>query len=165
MLRDTGCTYVLLGHSERRHIFGEGDDRIALKIQSALRAGLRPVLCVGERLQEREAGGTLEVILAQLRGGLGAAPPERGFDIAYEPVWAIGTGRVAKTADAVEVHEVIRLWLRERGVEDEVRILYGGSVKPGNAANLLAAKGIQGLLVGGASLDPDSFSAILNAGR
>jgi triosephosphate isomerase len=162
LLKDMGCTYVLAGHSERRHVFGEPDARIAAKVASALKHGLRPVLCVGETLGEREAGRTLDVVLGQLDRGLGA-PPQEGFDVAYEPVWAIGTGRVAKPGDAQEVHAAIRRWLTGRGVSSGVRILYGGSVKPDNAGDLLGCPDVHGLLVGGASLDPVSFHAIATA--
>jgi triosephosphate isomerase len=163
MLRDAGCTYVLLGHSERRHLFGETDLRIAAKVKAAFRHGLRPVLCVGERLEEREAGRTLDVVLGQLAAGLGEAPPAGGFDVAYEPVWAIGTGKVARPEDAAQVHAAIRAWMEDRRFGRDTRILYGGSVKPGNAAALLATPGVQGLLVGGASLDPQEFAAIVGA--
>jgi len=163
MLRDAGCTYVLLGHSERRHLFGETDLRIAEKVKAAFRHGLRPVLCVGERLEEREAGRTLEVVLGQLAAGLGEAPPAGGFDVAYEPVWAIGTGKVARPEDAAQVHAAIRDWLEIRRFGKDARILYGGSVKSGNAAALLATPGFQGLLVGGASLHPHEFAAIAGA--
>lgn len=160
MLVDMGCTYVLLGHSERRHVFGETDARIAAKVQAAFQYGLRPILCVGERLKEREAGRTLDVVLGQLSAGLGEAPPARGFDVAYEPVWAIGTGKVAQPQDAQAVHGAILDWLRARAAGTGARILYGGSVNPANAAALLATPGVHGLLVGGASLDPTSFAAI-----
>jgi triosephosphate isomerase len=163
MLRDAGCAYVLLGHSERRHMFGETDARIAAKVKAAFRNGLRPVLCVGERLQEREAGRTLEVVLGQISAGLGDAPPGGDFDVAYEPVWAIGTGKVARPEDAAQVHAAIRAWMDNRRFGKDARILYGGSVKPGNAAALLATPGVQGLLVGGASLDPHEFAAIVGA--
>jgi triosephosphate isomerase len=164
MLADEGCSYVLVGHSERRHVFCEEDDRVASKFAAALRHGLRPVLCVGERLEERQAGGTLRVVLGQLEAGLGEAPPESGFDVAYEPVWAIGTGRVARPADAAEVHAAIRVWLVEHRAGADARVLYGGSVKPDNAAELLAAEEVGGLLVGGASLDVAAFAAIVRAG-
>lgn len=163
MLRDAGCTYVLLGHSERRHVFGETDLRIAAKVQAAFRNGLRPVLCVGERLEEREAGRTLEVVLGQLAAALGEPVSQGGFDVAYEPVWAIGTGKVAQPEDAARVHAAIRDWLEVRRCGEDARVLYGGSVKPGNAAALLATPGVQGLLVGGASLDPSEFAAIVAA--
>jgi triosephosphate isomerase len=163
MLRDAGCTYVLLGHSERRHLFGETDARIAAKVRTAFRHGLRPVLCVGERLEDREAGRTMEVVLGQLAAGLGETPPAGEFDVAYEPVWAIGTGKVAQPEDAAQVHAAIRDWLEIRRFGKDARILYGGSVKPGNAPALLATPGVQGLLVGGASLDPHEFAAIVAA--
>ena len=164
MLADAGCRYVLVGHSERRHVFGESDERIAAKFASARRHGLRPVLCVGEKLEEREAGRTLGVVLGQLEADLGSAPPAGGFDVAYEPVWAIGTGKVARPEDAAEVHQSILAWLRQRGAGQDARVLYGGSVKPDNAAVLLNTPGVQGLLVGGASLDPAAFAAIVRAG-
>lgn len=163
MLADMGCTYVLIGHSERRHVFGENDARVAVKFQAAFQNGLRPVLCVGERLEEREAGRTLDVVLGQMSAGLGAAPPARGFDVAYEPVWAIGTGKVAHPKDAQEVHGAILDWLFARSAGTDARILYGGSVNPANAAALLSTPGVHGLLVGGASLDPTSFAAIAAA--
>lgn len=164
LLKDVGCAYVLLGHSERRHVFGENDHRIGAKFQTAMKIGLRPVLCVGELLSEREAGRTLPVVLGQLEAGLGPEPPRGGFDIAYEPVWAIGTGKVARPEDAAEVHGAILAHLREQGAGRDARVLYGGSVKPDNAAALLATPGVHGLLVGGASLDPLSFAAIIRAG-
>ncbi len=164
LLNSLGCQYVLIGHSERRHIFGEDDTRLSAKFKASLRHGLRPIFCVGETLDQREAGDTLAVIRAQLAAGLGEQPPASGFDVAYEPVWAIGTGKVASPADAAQVHKVIRSWLDERGVEKGTRILYGGSVKPGNAADLLEAEEVGGLLVGGASLSAESFADILWAG-
>jgi triosephosphate isomerase len=163
-LAGVGCAYVLVGHSERRHVFGEPDSRLAAKLQAALRNGLRPVLCVGERLEEREAGKTIEVVQNQLAAGLTSTPPKGGFDVAYEPVWAIGTGKVARCEDAAEVHAMIRGWLKVQAIGLDARVLYGGSVKPDNAAALLATPGVQGLLVGGASLDPRAFHAILTAG-
>ena len=164
LLKDVGCTYVLLGHSERRHVFGEDDRRIGAKFQTTMKSGLRPILCVGELLEEREAGRTLSVLLGQLEAGLGPQPPEGGFDIAYEPVWAIGTGKVARPDDAGEVHAAIIGHLRGLGAGRDARVLYGGSVKPDNASALLATPGVHGLLVGGASLDPTSFEAIVRAG-
>ena len=164
LLKDAGCSYVLLGHSERRHVFGEDDRRIGAKFQTAMKSGLRPILCVGELLDEREAGRTLPVVLGQLEAGLGPEPPDGGFDIAYEPVWAIGTGKVARPVDAGEVHAVIIGHLRGLGAGRDARVLYGGSVKPDNASALLATPGVHGLLVGGASLDPTSFAAITRAG-
>jgi triosephosphate isomerase (TIM) len=161
LLKDVGCTYVLVGHSERRHVFGETDERLAAKVKAAFRHGLRPVLCVGEKLEEREAGRTLDVVLGQLAAGLSDPAPAGGFDVAYEPVWAIGTGRVARPEDAAEVHRAILDWLEGHGAGRDARILYGGSVKPDNASALLATEGVHGLLVGGASLDPKSFEAIV----
>jgi triosephosphate isomerase len=163
-IKDAGCRYVLVGHSERRHVFGETDLRIAAKFAAALAHDLRPVLCVGETLTQRESGSTLEVVLTQLEMGLGGEVPEKGFDVAYEPVWAIGTGKVAQPEDAREVHGEILTWLRTRKRGVDCRVLYGGSVKPDNAAALMATTGVHGLLVGGASLDPDSFYAIVAAG-
>jgi triosephosphate isomerase (TIM) len=162
LLKDVGCTYVLIGHSERRHVFGETDARIAAKVKAAFRNSLRPVLCVGEMLEEREAGRTLDVVLGQLAAGLSDPAPSEGFDVAYEPVWAIGTGKVAHPEDAAEVHGAIIRWLSDHGAGRDARILYGGSVKPDNASALLATEGVHGLLVGGASLDPESFEAIVN---
>jgi triosephosphate isomerase len=164
-IKDAGCRYVLVGHSERRHVFNETDARIGAKFSAALAQGLRPVLCVGETLAQREAGATLGVVLAQLEAGLAVEAPEGGFDVAYEPVWAIGTGKVAKPEDAREVHEEILTWLRARNLGVDCRVLYGGSVKPENAAALMATPGVHGLLVGGASLDPETFSTIVEAGR
>ncbi len=164
LLGDVGCSYVLVGHSERRHLFGESEERLAGKFRAALACGLRPILCVGETLAQRQEGNTLAVVLGQLAAALGVEPPAAGYDLAYEPVWAIGTGHVARTEDAESVHEALCAWLRERGAGTDARILYGGSVKPGNAAELLAQPSVQGLLVGGASLDPASFRAILTAG-
>ncbi len=164
LLKDVGCSYVLVGHSERRHLFGESEERLAGKFRSALACGLRPILCVGETLAQRQAGRTREVVLQQLAAALGQEPPARGFDLAYEPVWAIGTGHVARAEDAESVHEALYAYLREHGAGADARILYGGSVKPSNAAELLAQPSIHGLLVGGASLDPASFRAILTAG-
>ncbi len=163
LLKDLGCDYVLIGHSERRNLFGETDARIAAKMRTALRHGVRPILCVGEHLDERQRGRTLHVVLGQLSEDLGTAPPPTGFDVAYEPVWAIGTGKVARPQDAAEVHEAILAWLHEHQAGADARILYGGSVKPDSAAALLATPGVRGLLVGGASLDPASFAAILRA--
>ncbi len=163
MLSDAGCSYVLVGHSERRHVFGESDNRLAKKFSASMNAGLRPVLCVGEKLDEREAGRTLEVVLGQMASALGLLPPTEGFDVAYEPVWAIGTGKVARAEDASVVHRAIVEWLKKRGAGKNARVLYGGSVKPDNAAGLLATEGIHGLLVGGASLEPLSFHKIATA--
>jgi len=170
MLRDLGCTYVILGHSERRHIFGETDEEINKKVHAALAAGLEPIVCVGELLEEREAGQTLDVIRAQFDGSLAGLSTEQILRvvIAYEPVWAIGTGKVATPEQAEEVHLDLRKILEDRyndNVADTIRIQYGGSVKPDNAAELLAQPNIDGALVGGASLKVDQFMGIVAALR
>ncbi len=163
MLNESGARWVILGHSERRHIFGEKDAEIAVKVGHALNSSLCVCLCVGETLEEREAGKTLEVVKRQLDAvlePLALDPHEEA--IAYEPVWAIGTGRNAKPEDAEAVHVEIRRWLSERSKELglKTRILYGGSAKPDNAESLLAMPNVDGLLIGGASLDIGSFGAI-----
>lgn len=167
MLRSVGCTYVLVGHSERRQFFGETLKTSQCRVQAALRARLIPILCVGETLEEREAGRTTAVVTEQLDAGLAAVSDEdmKSVVVAYEPVWAIGTGKVATPEQAQEVHAVIRSRLQERStaVAESLRILYGGSVKPDNADALLAQPDIDGALVGGASLKVDSFVAIVAA--
>jgi len=165
MLADLGCTYVILGHSERRQHFHETDATVQRKLQAALAAGLMVILCVGETLAEREAGQTLEVVHTQLQGCLKdfPAPEWNRLVVAYEPVWAIGTGRTATPDQAQEVHAFIRGLLPELGASAACRILYGGSVTPENAAALLAQPDIDGALVGGASLKADSFLAIVAA--
>ncbi len=163
-LADLGCEQVIVGHSERRHVFGERDEDCGRKTRAALDAGLVPVLCCGELLDEREAGRTLDVIVRQLRTGLADVRAEEEFIVAYEPVWAIGTGRTATPEQAGEVHKRIRAWLAERftpGTADRVRILYGGSVKPDNVDSLLALPDIDGALVGGASLKVESFERLV----
>jgi triosephosphate isomerase (TIM) len=164
MLLDAGCRWVIVGHSERRQQHCETDAFVAAKVAAALRAELNPIVCVGETLQEREAGRTLDVVERQVRGFLDAisASERTAVAIAYEPVWAIGTGRNAGPAEAQEVHAAIRAWLAHRagGLASRTRILYGGSVKPDNAHDLLAAPDVDGALVGGASLDAASFGAI-----
>ena len=165
MLLDLGCRYVIVGHSERRALFGEPSQTVARKAAFALKAGLRPIVCVGETLEEREAGRTFDVVGEQIDAsldGLEEASPEQ-IAVAYEPVWAIGTGRTATVAIAQEAHAFIRERLAKRFGEgaDGIRIQYGGSVKPGNAAELMAQPDIDGALVGGASLDPSSFFAII----
>jgi triosephosphate isomerase len=165
MLLDLGCKYVILGHSERRHILGETDDLVNRKTQAALSAGLSPIVCVGETLAEREAGQTAQVIRRQFDGSLAGLSADQAprVVIAYEPVWAIGTGKVATTAQAEEVHIALRNLLTQRynsAVAESVRIPYGGSVKPENSAELLACRNIDGALVGGASLKADDFIAI-----
>ncbi len=169
MLKEAGCAYCIVGHSERRHVFGETDDMVARKVAALLRGGVTPIACVGELLAERESGRTQEVVGRQLDaivGAMQAASAEDGETvIAYEPVWAIGTGRTAKASDAQEVHAFIRDRLRAKLTEaaDRVRILYGGSVKAENAAELMAQPDIDGVLVGGASLDAAGFARIIHA--
>jgi triosephosphate isomerase len=168
MLRDVGCRFVILGHSERRHILGESDELVNKKTLAALAAGLVPIVCVGELLSEREAGQTAAVIRRQFTGSLAnveAAQIEQVV-IAYEPVWAIGTGKVATLEQAEEVHADLRRLLAERyndGPAQKVRILYGGSVKPSNAGELLSQPNIDGALIGGASLKVDDFLGIAAA--
>ncbi len=169
MLKDVGCRYVILGHSERRHILGETDEMINRKVLKALADGLEPIFCVGELLEERQAGKTLEVVSRQTRAGLAgvSAADAVKVTIAYEPVWAIGTGVTATPQQAQEVHAMVRKLLAEMyntGVAEKIRIQYGGSVKPGNAAELLGQKDIDGALVGGASLKAEDFIAIATAG-
>ena len=165
MLKDVGCTHVIIGHSERRIIFQETDEQIARKINTALEIGLCPILCVGEKLEERESAQTFSVIKSQLEGALGhlRSVPD-SFVIAYEPVWAIGTGRTATPSQAQEVHFFIREWIRKKFGEEKssaIRILYGGSVKPENIRDLMSEKDIDGVLVGGASLKSESFLKII----
>jgi triosephosphate isomerase len=164
MARDAGAKVALVGHSERRHLFGETDEVTARKCAAVVKAGLTPMLCVGERLDERERNATQSIVLRQLRTGVSRMDPDRVAEmmVAYEPVWAIGTGRTAQPEDATAVHAAIRRALRDI-VGDraaEVPILYGGSVNAGNAAALLAAPEVDGVLVGGASLDPAGWAGI-----
>ena len=166
MVKDVGCSYVILGHSERRHIFSETDELINKKVLSAVNHGLIPILCVGETLQEREEDKTKEVIERQVKEGLKGLNETSEFVIAYEPVWAIGTGKTATPELAEEVHSFIREILAEMfGKEkaDSIRILYGGSVKPENAAGLMSQPNIDGSLVGGASLKAESFAKIVKS--
>lgn len=170
MLKDAGCTHVIIGHSERRQYFGETDETVNKKLKAALSAGLTPLFCVGETLAERESGKTFDTIRKQVSGGLsGVAKGETAkIVIAYEPVWAIGTGKTATDSQAQEVHAFIRNLLSElydRSTADAMRILYGGSVKPDNIKGLMAQQDIDGALVGGASLKADSFAAIVNYGQ
>lgn len=165
MLLDVGAKYVILGHSERRHIFHETDGDVNKKAHAALAAGLAPIVCVGELLEQREASQTAQVIKGQFEGSLAGITAEQiqGVVIAYEPVWAIGTGKVASPQQAEEVHADLRSLLAKRynqEVADAVRILYGGSVKSANAAELLGQPNIDGALVGGASLKVDDFIGI-----
>lgn len=166
MLLDVGCRYVIVGHSERRQYFSETDGMINKKTRAALEHDLTPIVCVGETLEEREAGRTFEVIEDQVRGSLADLSPEQGrrLVIAYEPVWAIGTGRTATPVEANEAQGFIRTLLASRfgkEISDRIRILYGGSVKPDNIATLMAEPEIDGALVGGASLDAHSFAKIV----
>ncbi len=168
MLRDVGCNWVILGHSERRHILGETDADIFAKVQAALVVGLRPIVCVGELLSEREAGQTHQVIRRQFDGSLGQLTDEQvqQIVIAYEPVWAIGTGKVATPEQAEEVHLDLRKMLEDRynsEIAQKIQIQYGGSVKPDNAATLLSQPNIDGALVGGASLKAEDFLGIATA--
>jgi len=164
MLKELGCEYVIVGHSERRQYFCESDEVINRKLVTCLEEGVRPILCVGEKLEDREAGMTFKVIETQIRLALsGIEEHTDKIDIAYEPVWAIGTGVPATPEDAVSVHRFIRELLRDLNPKNEgkTRILYGGSVKPENAGEFAKHSEIQGFLVGGASLDPESFAKIV----
>ncbi|HEU4928191.1 MAG TPA: triose-phosphate isomerase [Candidatus Krumholzibacteria bacterium] len=168
MVKDAGATHVLVGHSERRHGFGESDAVVAKKLLAALRSGLTAILCVGETLAEREAGHEVDVVERQLAAAFGAVDEAGAVStvVAYEPVWAIGTGRTASTEDAVTMHRAIRDWMQERfgeTVAASQRIQYGGSVNAANAAELLSREDIDGLLVGGASLEAASFAAIVRS--
>ena len=167
MLDEIGVSGVLLGHSERRELCGETDKALALKVPAALEAGLLPVLCVGETEEERDAGDTERKLRHQVQEDLARIAPERLGEIviAYEPIWAIGTGQVATAEQAQEAIAFVRALVADRSPEqaDQTRILYGGSVKPDNAAELLALPDIDGALVGGASLDAESFAAIVAA--
>jgi len=170
MLKDVGCRCVILGHSERRHILGERDDLIRAKVQAAVAAGLDPILCVGETLEERDANRTLAVVERQVREGLSGttADAARRVTIAYEPVWAIGTGRNATPEQAQEAHAAVRKLLAAlfgKDVAESIRIQYGGSVKPENARAILSQPDVDGALVGGASLKADSFLDIARAAK
>ena len=166
MLRALYVKYVIIGHSERRLLFGETDELVNRKLQAALNTGLRPIFCVGETLSERDAGKEQEILERQLREGLKTVSPKDFSElvVAYEPVWAIGTGKTATPEIAAEAHAVIRKQASEIFGEDfanQLRILYGGSVKPENVKALMAEEEIDGALVGGASLDPKSLAAIV----
>jgi triosephosphate isomerase len=168
MIKDIGCSYVLCGHSERRHVIGESDELINKKVTAAINGGLLSIFCVGEMLEEREASRTSEVVSGQIKNGLAGLSVEKvsAVTMAYEPVWAIGTGLTATPQQAQEVHALIRKRLSEMydsKLAEEICILYGGSVKPGNASDLMAEQDIDGLLVGGASLNADDFVAIIKA--
>ena len=168
MLEECGCTWVIIGHSERRQYFAESDAFVAEKAAAALKHDLLPMLCVGESLQQRESGETLRVVKQQVDAFLDViAQTTKAVAIAYEPVWAIGTGKTAGPAEAEEVHAAIRQWLEKKNPDlaKRTRILYGGSVKADNAAALFACPNVDGALVGGASLDAGSFGAIAKAAR
>ncbi len=167
-LRDIGCSYILVGHSERRQYFGESDGEVSRKVSAALREGLIPVLCIGETLGERDYGKTFEVIERQFCGGTESVALESGSEIvlAYEPIWAIGTGKTATPEEAQEVHHFVRgLTASVFGadVSEAIRILYGGSVNPENMASIIEMADVDGVLVGGASLEPDSFAQIVRS--
>lgn len=170
MLKDAGCSHVIIGHSERRQFYGETDTSVNQKTKAALAAGMTAIVCVGEHLAEREAGNEFSVVESQLRGGLAGltvADMER-IIIAYEPVWAIGTGKTATPEQAQEMHGHIRRSVSAvhgENVASSVRILYGGSVKPDNIATLMSQPDVDGALVGGASLEAESFAGIVNYGR
>jgi triosephosphate isomerase (TIM) len=168
MVIEAGCSHVILGHSERRSLFKETDEMINSKVKSAIPAGLIPIVCIGETLTERENGQAFDVISSQLKGSLRVFIEEGRMPgsaiLAYEPVWAIGTGRTATPEQAQEIHAFIRNWITEtfnKETSDQVRILYGGSVKPDNASTLMSCPDIDGALVGGASLKPESFLGII----
>lgn len=166
MLKDVGCKYVIIGHSERRQYFGENNETVNKKIKSALGVSLVPIVCVGENLSERESGKTFEVIKSHVLGAFNGFTPEdvKKCIIAYEPVWAIGTGKVATGAQAQEVHKFIRNLIKEsfgEEVSSQIIIQYGGSVKPDNIEELIAQEDIDGGLIGGASLKADSFAKIV----
>jgi triosephosphate isomerase (TIM) len=170
MIAEAGAEYVIVGHSERRRLFGETDQHVSRKIAAAMGAALTPIVCVGETLDERERGETMAVLDRQIKDGLDGVPADRIADlvIAYEPVWAIGTGRTATTAQAGEAHAQIRKRLRQwfgGGAAEACRILYGGSVKPDNIGELIAEPDVDGALVGGASLEVKSFADIVSKAR
>jgi len=166
LAQEAGATVALVGHSERRHVFRETDEETGRKVTAVLDGGMRPVLCVGELLDERENGETEAVVLRQLDAGLAGVPEEdlQRVVIAYEPVWAIGTGKNATPDDAASVHAFLRSLIVARGGPEDIAILYGGSVKPGNVLSLLAEDEIDGVLVGGASLTPESWTEIVGVG-
>ena len=168
MARSIGCTYALVGHSERRQLYAETDERVRARVRASLAAGLLPIVCVGETLEERRAGRVEEVVTRQVGAALQGLETDQVsvLTLAYEPVWAIGTGETATPDQAQQVHATLREWLRAHHpdhIAQEMRIQYGGSVKPANAAELLACPDIDGALVGGASLDAASFAAIVAA--
>ena len=167
MLEAVGCRWVIIGHSERRQFFGETEETVYKRTIAALEAGLKPIVCVGERLEERESGRTEALLSSQFEGGIGPLTPEQfaRIVIAYEPVWAIGTGKTATPEIAADAHRCLRGLVEKKfgaGAAAGTRILYGGSVKPDNIKGLMAQPGIDGVLVGGASLDAISFAGIVN---
>lgn len=167
MILSSKASYVIIGHSERRHVFSEDDKLIGKKVKKALDSGLKTILCIGEKLEERESDKTIEVLSGQLEGGLSDLKNTNldNLVIAYEPVWAIGTGKTASSQQAQDAHAFVRSWIKNKfGQElaDKIRILYGGSVKPHNAYELLSCPDVDGALIGGASLKADSFSGIVN---
>lgn len=169
MLKDIGCSYVLCGHSERRHVIGETDELVNKKVTAAINGGLLPILCVGEKLDERQSNKTNQVVKSQVEKGLAGLHIEkaRGVTIAYEPVWAIGTGLNATPQQAQEVHQMIRELIAkmyDKSLADEMRIQYGGSANAANAQELLSQKDVDGLLVGGASLKAADFVTMIKAG-
>jgi triosephosphate isomerase (TIM) len=166
MIAEIGCSHVIIGHSERRQFFGETDETVNKKLKAGFRANLSPIVCIGETLEQREAGATMQVVSGQLEGALKDITPEqaRGLTLAYEPIWAIGTGRTATPDQAQEVHAYLRgLLIKMYGqdVAEAMRIQYGGSVKPDNVRELMSRPDIDGALVGGASLKAESFTGIL----
>ncbi len=166
MIKDAGCSHCIIGHSERRQYFGETDEAVNKKIKTALKFDITPIVCIGENLKEREANKTVKVIETQLQGGLtGLSEIDmHRIILAYEPVWAIGTGKTATPAQAQEVHKFIRDYIRKKAgdkIANGMRMLYGGSVTPENINGLMAEEDIDGALVGGASLKPDSFAGIV----
>ncbi len=166
MLVDAGCTYVIIGHSERRQHFGECNDLLARKVRAAIAAGLHVIYCVGETLEQREAGQTEDVVRQQLEQVIGPDVDTRKVTVAYEPIWAIGTGRTATPQQAQEAHAFIRAWFASafgQAVADVLVIQYGGSVKPSNAGELMACPDVDGALVGGACLVAEDFAAIIRA--
>ncbi|MEO2012736.1 MAG: triose-phosphate isomerase [Fuerstiella sp.] len=170
MLKDVGCEYVIIGHSERRHVIGETDEIINRKVKAVIAGGVKVILCVGELLSDREGGNTESVLDTQMAGGLADISEQDANDlvIAYEPVWAIGTGVTASPEQAESAHEHLRKWLANRynsAFSDKIRILYGGSVKADNAETLMGQTNVDGALVGGASLKPELFVPIIDAAR
>ncbi|MGB4338218.1 MAG: triose-phosphate isomerase [Bacillota bacterium] len=168
MLLDVGCSWVIIGHSERRAMFGETDDTVNFKVKAALASGLRPIVCVGESLQQREQGLTFDVVVSQVKAAFGGVPEDQAVQmvVAYEPIWAIGTGRASSGADAQEVCARIRSTLASLYgaiTAETIRIQYGGSVKPGNMAEFAGQPDIDGALVGGASLNAQDFCGIIKA--